>query len=121
MDGFGDFLPGSDLFCRPNSGGVSVTACFGSDECRFGDQERAWNGATLCVVFGYEWERNMGVVCTESSKWCQDDAILELDVAQFQRLEEVGGRHIGICECVEGYGGVDGGMIEVSIAIEKVV
>ena len=87
MDGFGDFLPGSDLFCRPNSGGVSVTACFGSDECRFGDQERAWNGATLCVVFGYEWERNMGVVCTESSKWCQDDAILELDVTEEGALE----------------------------------
>ena len=42
----------------------------------------------------------MGVVCAESSEWCQDNAVLELDFAQFEGLEEVGGQHDAIRECV---------------------
>lgn len=43
------------------------------------------------VVFGDEGEGDVVVVCAEASEGCHDDAVLELEVAQLEGLEERGG------------------------------
>lgn len=47
----------------------------------------------MCVVFGNEGERDVVIVGSESGEGRHDDAVLELEVAQFEGLEESGGGH----------------------------
>jgi hypothetical protein len=48
-----------------------------------------------CILFGYKGQRDMLVVGTESRQGCHDNSVLQLHIAQLERLEEVR-RHAGI-------------------------
>ncbi len=41
------------------------------------------------VLFGHEGQWDMPVIGTESSQWCHYNAVLQLQIAQFEGLEEV--------------------------------
>lgn len=51
MDGGGDAFPGGDLVLVVDAGDGGVAACFVGDEGRFCDEEGAWVGGSLLVVF----------------------------------------------------------------------
>lgn len=62
----------------PDSGHVAHACRLGCDEGRFGDEEGAGDGGTLSIVFCYEGERDVVVVCTEAGEGRHDDAVLKL-------------------------------------------
>lgn len=51
VHGVGDTFPCGDLCGSVNSGDIGVARCAGGDECCFGDEEGAWGGGALGVVF----------------------------------------------------------------------
>ncbi len=105
MYGIGHPLPGGDLYLIPDARDVAIAARLRGNECCFGDQESPGNGSTLgvagvrqrkplnreerYVLFSHKWKWDMLVVGTESSQWCHNNPILQLQVAQLEGLEEV--------------------------------
>lgn len=92
-------LPASNLSICVDPRDVFVPASFGRDRSGFSDQKSARLRRSLSVVFDGEISMNMLMVGTISCEGCEDNSVLELEVADFDRLVEFGcgdrGRHRG--------------------------
>jgi len=91
MDRFRNLFPGGDLRQGPNPGGAGCTGGTWRDVCCFGDEQGSWDAGALGVVFLDEIEWDVFIVGFETRHWCHDDAVVESDVAEFERLEDFGG------------------------------
>lgn len=84
-------LPGRNLVCVPNAGDVDGYAARPGRNVRgFGDEERARDRRTLGVVLNGDVAMDVLVVGTHAGERGKDDAVGELQVADLDRLEELG-------------------------------
>jgi len=75
VDGLSDGLPASDLLRRPETRGVRKAGVSRGDECRFRNEEGAWDTSTLSVILNCQRHLDMVVVCADTSKRCHCDAM----------------------------------------------
>lgn len=91
-------LPRSELRVRPKTGHIGVSARFRRNESSFGDEKCARNASALRVVFHSEVPMSVRGVRSKSGQRCENDTVLQLDVANLDGLEQFGfhfRRHCG--------------------------
>ena len=87
-----DLLPSSNLLLVPNARYIGVATSLGRNESRFGNQQSPRRACALRVILDGHIRVYMLVVRTESCEWCENDAMLEVDGADLDGLEEGGHR-----------------------------
>lgn len=93
-----NLLPSCNLVRVPYPRDVAKTSGCRSNKRSFRNEKCARDGGTLRVVFSDKRKGDMKVVGAEAGEGRHDNAVLELDIADAEGLEEF--RHI--C-CVEWY------------------
>ena len=87
-------LPPGDLVVVPDTRRKRLTAGLGRDVGRFSDEEGARKARPLSIVFDNKVRRDVGRSVAEASHRGEDDAVVERDVADGDRLEKSRGRHL---------------------------
>ena len=85
-------FPRVDLRLRPDPWNVRVATSLGRNESRFGNQQSPRRACALRVILDGHIRVYVLVVRTESCEGRENDAVLELGGANFDRLEERGRR-----------------------------
>lgn len=89
-----DTPPSLDLVITPNAGRITESTGRGSGyECSLRDEQSSWYGSSLGVVFFHQGCGSAVVGGTQTGERSHSDAVLEMHVAYFEGLEEIGLRH----------------------------